>query len=160
MSVSSRNNQQCSSRQFLDCNHQSDKCGTQAPGHGMLLKLENIGLRQTTWVLHCLHPVTYTYIGGNTTDIHISTARVLDQLSQRCLAKLGVVKECRVGVNVGVDTLVDNSSLGMDLEILVKLSSPGVLDTVPWPENLGAEERLEVAGLVPSNSLVQSWAVQ
>ena len=119
MSVSSRNNQQCSSRQYLDCNHQSDKCGIQAPGHEMLLKLENIGLRQTTWVLHCLHPVTYTYIGGNTTDIHISAARVLNQLSERCLAKLCVVKECRVGVNVGIDSLVDDILARVQLQFVV-----------------------------------------
>ena len=81
--------------------------------------------------------ITYAYISSNATNIHISASFIADELLQTSLAKLSVVKECRVRVNVGVDTLVDNSSLGMDLEIFVKLGPPGVLDTVPWPENLG-----------------------
>ena len=100
--------------------------------------------------------LTYADISSNATNIDISAALSADQLLQAGLAELGVVKECRVRVNVGVDTFVDNASLGVHLEILVQLSSPGVLHTVPWPENL-AERQSYPRHRAFKFLLVQSW---
>ena len=77
-----------------------------------------------------------------------------DQFFKVCFAKLGIIEKGRVRVNIGVDTLVNDSSGWMNLtkfneiqecwgisdilgvprcylEILVKLCPPGLLDAMP-----------------------------
>ena len=75
-------------------------------------------------------------IGCDAADVDVSATLVSDELLQTGLAELGVVKEGGVGVDGGVDALVDHPGLGMDLELLVKLRTPGVLDAVTRPQNL------------------------
>ena len=75
-------------------------------------------------------------IGCDAADIDVSAALVSDELLQAGLAELGVVKEGGVGVDGGVDPLVDHPGLGMHLELLVKLRPPGVLHAVTRPQNL------------------------
>ena len=75
-------------------------------------------------------------IGSDAADIDISTALVPDELFETGFAELGVVKEGGVGVDSGVDALVDHPGLGMHLELLVQLRPPGVLHAVTRPQNL------------------------
>ena len=77
-----------------------------------------------------------TDVSGNTADVNIRDTFLSDQRLQPGLALLGIIEEGGVGVNVGVDPLVDDVSPGVFLEVLVKVSSPAVLDTVAGPEDL------------------------
>ena len=49
-----------------------------------------------------------TDISGNTADEDVCAALSSYELLQAGLAQLGVVKKCRVGVNIGIDSLVDD----------------------------------------------------
>ena len=75
-------------------------------------------------------------IGSDAANIDVSAALVPDELLQTGLAELRVVKEGGIGVDGGVDALVDNPGLGMHLELLVQLRPPGVLHAVTRPQNL------------------------
>ena len=61
--------------------------------------------------------LTNTDIGGDAADVEVSHLLVLNDLLERGLAHLGVVKEGGVGVHLGVDPLVDDPGLGMNLEV-------------------------------------------
>ena len=73
----------------------------------------------------------HTDVRGNPTDVNIRHGLVPDELLQASLAQLGVIEECAVGVNIWVDAFVHNSGFGVELEVLVQLGPPGVLDAVP-----------------------------
>ena len=55
--------------------------------------------------------------------VNFATHLLPDQLLKVCLAEFCVVKERRVRVNVGVDSLVNNSTRGVNLTILESLSA-------------------------------------
>ena len=77
-----------------------------------------------------------TDVSSNTADVNIRDTFLSDQRLQPGLALLGVIEEGGVGVNVWVDPLVDDVSPRVFLEVLVKVCSPAVLDTVARPEDL------------------------
>ena len=52
--------------------------------------------------------LTNTNIGGNPTNINVSTPGFLDQIRETGLAKLRIVKEGRVGVDIRIYTFVYN----------------------------------------------------
>ena len=83
-----------------------------------------------------MHNVTNTNISRNSTNIDISASLGADQLLKTSLSKFGVVKECRVGVNIGIYAFIDELGIRMNFQIFMKFRSPGVLYTVTWPENL------------------------
>ena len=68
-----------------------------------------------------------TDISGNTTDINICTAFSSYQFLQAGLAQLSIVKKCRVGVNIGIDSLVDDVFLRVFLaQILTSNNTPNL----------------------------------
>ena len=75
-------------------------------------------------------------IGSDAADIDVSAALVPNELLKTGFAELRVVEEGGVGVDGGVDALVDHPGLGMHLELLVQLRPPGVLHAVTRPQNL------------------------
>ena len=68
-----------------------------------------------------------TDISGNTADEDVSAALSSYELLQAGLAQLGVVKKCRVGVNIGIDSLVDDVFLWVFLpQILTRLKTSDI----------------------------------
>ena len=68
-----------------------------------------------------------TDISGNTTDVDVCAAFSSYQLLQAGLTQLGIVKKCRVGVNIGIDSLVDDVFLWVFLpQILTTLQTPDI----------------------------------
>ena len=66
-----------------------------------------------------------TDISGNTAHIDICAAFSPYQLLQTGLAQLGIVKKCRVGVNIGIDSLLDDVFLRVFLaQILTSNNTP------------------------------------
>ena len=80
-----------------------------------------MGKGLTIIAVHLVFSLTNTDIGGDAADVEVSHLLVLDDLLQRGLAHLGVVKEGGVGVHLGVDPLVDDPGLGMHLEVRMQL---------------------------------------
>ena len=78
----------------------------------------------------------HTDVGGDPTDVDIRDALLPDHLLQAGLPKLGVIKECAVGVNVGIDSFVYNLAVWVDLTTL-NTKNKGLTETVSkhrWPE--------------------------
>ena len=68
-----------------------------------------------------------TDIGGDTTDINICAAVLSYQLLQAGLTQLSIVKKCRVRVNIGIDSLVDDVFLWVFLpQILTRLKTSDI----------------------------------
>ena len=79
---------------------------------------------------------TDTNVRSNTAYEEIVNIFLSNNLLQTGLGELLVVEECRVGVNIRMSALVDPPGVVVKLEVLMKLSAPGLLDTVSWPEDL------------------------
>ena len=78
-------------------------------------------------IFSCFLPLTDTDIRGDTADVDVGAALVVDELLQAGLAQLGVVKKCRVGVNIGIDSLVDDVFLWVFLpQILTRLETSDI----------------------------------
>ena len=78
-------------------------------------------------IFSCVRLLTDTDIRGDAAHVDVGTALVVDELLQAGLAQLGVVKKCRVGVNIGIDSLVDDVFLWVFLpQILTRLKTSDI----------------------------------
>ena len=67
-------------------------------------------------IFEMLGVFTNTDVSGDATDIEIGDLFLSDQLLHVGLAQLLVVKEGRIGINVRVETLLDNVAIRVDLD--------------------------------------------
>ena len=78
-------------------------------------------------IFSCVCFLTDTDIRGDAADVNVGATLVVDELLQAGLAQLGVVKKCRVGVNIGIDSLVDDVFLWVFLpQILTRLKTSDI----------------------------------
>ena len=73
-------------------------------------------------------PHTHAHIRGDATDVSVHAALFSDELFQVGLAQLGIVKEGGIGVDVRVDSLVDDSTRWMHLVVVTVITSKLGLD--------------------------------
>ena len=59
--------------------------------------------------------LTNTNVSGNATNVAISDSSRFQNVRHFCFAQFFVVEKCRIGVNIGIESLVDNFALRMDL---------------------------------------------
>ena len=61
--------------------------------------------------------LTHTDIGGNPTNIDVRDKLFLYNFLQGCFAQFGIVKKCRIRVNVRPDSLAYDLASGVDLSV-------------------------------------------
>ena len=60
--------------------------------------------------------LTNTNVRGNTTNVAISDSGRFQNVIHFCFAQFFVVEKSRIGVNIGIETFVDDFALRMDLK--------------------------------------------
>ena len=60
--------------------------------------------------------LTNTNVRGNTTNVAISDSGRFQNVIHFCFAQFFVVEKSRIGVNIGIETFVDDFALWMDLK--------------------------------------------
>lgn len=78
----------------------------------------------------------YTNIIGHSADVYISGTLFLQLWRQCSLSQLLVVPEHRVRVDFRVRALIDLNRIVKDFQILVELSTPGILHAMTRPQTL------------------------